>query len=129
VLFPINETRLADNSVDPTVVPLVRALISIGFGTLYSCGGHTEKLGEAKPVFPYVVFRAPAAKVETLRGVVQRVAGRVLEIRPENGSAWRLCAIPEMERKMTVRDIQALFDKLAAGLNPAVEAAQRKAAG
>ena len=128
VVFPINETRLADNAVDPAIVPLVRALILVGFGTLYSCSGHPEKLGEAKPVFPYVVFRAPQSKVETLRGILQRVAGRVLEIRPDGADGWRLCATTEMERKMTVRDIQALFDKLVDGLAPAVEAAQRKAA-
>jgi hypothetical protein len=129
VVFPINEARLANNAVDPGIVPLVRALIVVGFGTLYSCGGHMEKLGSAKPIFPYIVFRAPLAKIETLRGILQRIAGRVLEIRPESADSWRLCAIPEMERKMTVRDIQGLFDKVVDGLAPAVEAAQRKTAG
>ena len=120
VTFPINEVRLANNSVDVEIVPVVRALIVMGFGTIFSCYGHIGRLGEPKPVFPSVVFRAPAAKIEPLRAAVQRIAGRALDIRPD-GDAWRLGGTPETERRWNLRDVQELFDRLGGGLTAAAQ--------
>ena len=69
-------------------------------------------------------FRAPAAKVEPLRSALQRITGRLLHVRPE-GDNWRLAATPETARRSTVRDVQSLFDQLAAGLASAAEQVQR----
>jgi len=124
VIFPINEARLANNAVDAEIVLLLRALIVMGFGTLFSCYGHMERVGVNKPTFPYVVFRAPAIKVEPLRSALQRITGRLLEIRPD-GDNWRLAATSETARRSTVRDVQTLFDQLADGLGSAAQQVQR----
>ncbi|MBV9121287.1 MAG: hypothetical protein JOZ39_11320 [Chloroflexi bacterium] len=125
VLFPINEARLSNNAVDLQIVPLLRTLIVLGFGTLFSCYGHLERVGQTKPTYPYVVFKGPRAKVEPMRTAVQRLTGRALDVRPD-GDAWRLCPTPEAERRLEVRDVQALIDQLVAGLAPIARRAEAR---